>query len=320
MRERYSPNGQEMQGVSSEELFEALLVEKQNTDEVRKSSKILQILIQWSKHADVFTDGKLKPIVAVIGIAAVALTPFVLARTGEELAAFAVSGAAAALGLAAVAERKIPIISGSEKTVNKWIANWVLDLKKIEIDGEDVARVLLSLPKNLRNTIKSPDEIRSLLENANKNKKDPYAKVARYVQGIIAVEVGHENIGNEEEKKEKTIGKTVRLMIEGQIGLQREIRTNKHITREGLRMGANAGSGFVAGLGVAWIINKFFGSQYGGLVGVADDAAILATTYMFAPTKNKVLELIKNRKAVHVTSAGVNNSSIQRELKINQQK
>lgn len=300
MTERYSSNGQEMQRMSRDELFKALLIEKQNTDEVRKSSKILQVLIQWSEHADVFTDGKLKPIVAVVGIAAVALTPFMLARTGEELAAFVFSDAAAALGLAAVAERKIPIISGSEKTVNKWIANWVLDLKKTEMDGEDVTRVLLSLPKNLRNTIKSPDEIRSLLENVNKDRKDPYAKIARYVQGIIAVEVGHDNIGNEEEKKEKTIEKTVRLMIEGQIGLQREIRTNKHIAREGLRMGANAGLGFIAGLGVAWTINNFFGSQYGGLVGVADDAAILIATYMFEPTKNKVLGFIEKRKAVRV--------------------
>lgn len=300
MGERYSPNGQEMQAMSSERLFEALLAEKQNTDEVRKSSKILWALTQWSKHADIFTDGKLKPIVAVVGIAAVALTPFVLAKTGEELAAFAVSGAAAALGLAAVAERKIPIISGSEKTVNKWIANRVLDVKKTEMDGDDVTRVLLSLPKNVRNTIKSPDEIRSLLENADKNKRDPYVKVARSVRGIIALEVGHENIGDAEEKKKKTIEKTVRLMIEGQIGLQREIRTNKHIAREGLRMGANAGSGFVAGLGAAWTINKFFGSQYGGLVGVADDAAILAATYMLEPTKNKVSEIIKQRKAARV--------------------
>lgn len=300
MGERYSPNGQEMQAMSSERLFEALLAEKQNTDEVRKSSKILWALTQWSKHADIFTDGKLKPIVAVVGIAAVALTPFVLAKTGEELAAFAVSGAAAALGLAAVAERKIPIISGSEKTVNKWIANRVLDVKKTEMDGDDVTRVLLSLPKNVRNTIKSPDEIRSLLENADKNKRDPYVKVARSVRGIIALEVGHENIGDAEEKKKKTIEKTVRLMIEGQIGLQREIRTNKHIAREGLRMGANGALGGIGGLGIAAVISNRFGSQYGGIVGVVDDAFILAATYMLAPIKNKVSEFIKQRKAARM--------------------
>lgn len=300
----------EQRPLTEGELWSNLLKEKEATDRIRHASKALKFFTFLAKHTDSYSEGKINPLFSGLGIVIIGATPFVLTEIGSASAAFAFADVAAALGVAAFFEKKLPVASGSEGKINKKVAEWIIDIKKIKMDGGDVARILLNLPGE----VKSPEDIRRFLEedDSKNKKKDPYSRVAKSVQGIIAVGKNKEFL--DEKELEETKIETIRLMLEGQIEMQREIKNDKHIAREGIRMAANAGAGAGTGIFVASLINYYAGTQYGGILGALDDAIFLGLPYFVKyigrPLKNGFSTIVGKGKDVY---SGINSLIVRKE-------
>lgn len=276
----------------NEELWQTLLGEEQKTKDKRNASKALRFFAFLAKHADVYVDGKVKTVPAIIGIAVIVLPPFILTNMGYVDAAKVTSGVTGAAGWAAFTERKLPVVSKSENAANKLIANLVVGIKKSKINEGDVSRILMNLPKV---PAKSPEEIRSWLTNSDQEKmEDPYVKVAKAVNVLIDIKGKYGSMKTKHRNKMET-EETVRLMLEGQIKVQQDMRAPTQIMKEGIRMGANAGVGVGVGIVVSMIINSIFGTQFGGVGGLIDDGAMWIGAYRgriietFLKAKDKVI-------------------------------
>ena len=287
------------QDIVEMRLWKELTSEKQKTDEARRASKALNFFASLTGVADSVVNGKANPIITVSGIAAIALTPYILDKLDQPTWALIISDVFAGIGFAAVGERELPFLSGSEKAIDKWVSNWLLNTKKSRIDGGDVARVLVNFPKALP---KSPEEIRTrLLETDNtKKEKDPYISVAKLARGLIVEEhLVEEKYGllSPEQKEETEIEETISLMLEGQIEAQKEMRTKKYIRKECRRIAFDAVGGAVVGVIASEASSHIFGSQYGGLFGLIDDAYIAGTI-----VKNKIAGITDRIKSKNTDS------------------
>jgi hypothetical protein len=275
-------------------LCNKLSSEKQKTDDARRASKALNIFADLTGVADYIVGGKANPIITVSGIAAIALAPYILDKLDQPTWALIISDFFAGIGFAALSERELPFLSRSEKAIDKWVSNWILNTKKSRIEGKDISRVLINFPKVVP---KSPEEIRSqLMETDNmKKEKDPYIFVAKLVRGLIVEEhFAEEKYGllSPEDKEAKEIDETVLLMMKGQIIAQRVMRAKKYIRKECRRTASDVFFGAVIGVIISEVSSRFFGSQWGGLFGLIDDAYLLATNI-----KNKVARATNKSKS-----------------------
>jgi hypothetical protein len=293
MNEKLQPPNQEQNDIEMR-LWNELSSEKQKTDDARSASKALNLFADLTGVADYIVGGKANPIITVSGIAAITLTPFILDKLDQPTWSLISSDIFAGIGFAALGERELPFFSGSEKAIDKWVSSWILNTKKSRIEGGDIARVLVNFPKVLP---KNPEEIRGQLTEADdvKKEKDAYVSVAKLVRGIIVEEhFAEEKYGplSPEDKKAVEIDETVLLMMKAQIIAQEKMRDEKYIRKECRRIASDVFFGAVIGVIVSEASSRLFGSQYGVLFGLTDDAYILGTNI-----KNKIARAMNKNKS-----------------------
>jgi hypothetical protein len=300
MREKAPSIGQEIPIFPIDNRWEVLLVEEQRTNEMHNASKALRFFRSLAGHSELFANGQINQEFTLAGLATIALTPWILERSNEVLAALAFSSVTSALGWAAFTERKLPIVSRSISAINGWMNEWVRNKEKRIIDGEDVYYALKNIPDA---RVRSPKEIRDWLLDINHFKKnDPFFNVVDYVHGIVMVEDKYRDL-EEGQKKECEIDETVMLMLEGQIRMQQEMGTDKHVAKEGIKMILNALPGAVIGIIGALAISRCLGSsQYGGVWGIVDDSGIFILANFYNPSKEFVEQTVNKVKTIHLAS------------------
>jgi hypothetical protein len=292
MREKLQPLNPERKEIEMR-LWGELCAEKQKTDDARRASKALNVFADLTGVADYVVGGKANPIITVSGIAAITLTPFILDKLDQPTWSLICSDFFAGIGFAALGERELPFLSGSERAIDKWVSSWVLNTKKSRIEGEDIARVLVNFPKVLP---KSPEEIRSQLIETDdtKKEKDAYIYVARLVRGLLVAEhFVEEKYGllKPEDKEAIEIDETVLLVMKAQIIAQKEMREEKYIRKECRRIASDVVFGAVIGVTLSELSGHFIGSEWGGVFGLVDDAYLAATII-----KNKVARAMNKNK------------------------
>jgi hypothetical protein len=292
MNEKLQPVRQEQTDIEMR-LWEELTSEKQRTDDARRASKALNLFAELTGAADYIVGGKANPIITVSGIATIALTPLILDKLDQPTWSIICSDFFAGIGFAALGKRELPFLSGSERAIDKWVSSWILNTKKSRIEDEDIARVLVNFPKVLP---KTPVEIRSQLIETDdaKKEKDAYIYVARLVRGILNEEhFVEEKYGllKPEDKETVEVDETVLLVMKAQIIVQKEMRKEKNIRKECRRIASDVVFGAVIGVTLSELSGHFFGSEWGGVFGLVDDAYLAGTII-----KNKVARAMNKNK------------------------
>jgi hypothetical protein len=274
----------EVRNPKAKKLYDTLLEVKRHTDDMRNASKTLRALEFLTGHTECLLNGEANPDFALTGIAAIALTPYILTKYNAILAAIVTSDIASALGWGAFTGIKLPVVSKSERLIKDWVYDWTMYKKESEIDGKDVSHILMNLPSS---TIKSPEEIRGWLkeENMSKKRREPYAIAAETIRGLIRDENRYRKL-NKKRREKREIEDTVEIMLVGQAEMFKEMGTDKHVAKVVIKKIANVGAGAALGLILSTLINRFWGTQFGGAAGAFDDTLIFGIIYFYNPLKD----------------------------------